>query len=68
MNHHLNHVILHDGSFYRVYERLGKNVPYSAYNPAKHLGIGSSVDEAVSNSTVPTWDIELKPIEVVFNE
>lgn len=65
---HLNHIILHDGSFYRVFERMGKQVPFEAYNPKHHLGIGTSVEEAMSNTSVPAWDIELKPIEVVFNE
>ena len=64
----LNYVVLHDGTFYRVFERLGKKVPFSAYNPQRHLGLGTSVEEAIENSSVPSWEIELKPIEVVFNE
>ena len=66
--HHLNHIILHDGSFYRVFHRLGKDVPFEAYNPRNHLGIGTSVDECLSNTSVDLWDIEIHPIEVVFNE
>lgn len=66
MNH--NHIILHDGEFYRVFERLGKQVPFEAYNPHHHLGIGISVDECLSNTDVNLWDIETKPIEVRFNE
>ena len=66
--HHLNYIILHDGEFYRVFERLGKNVPYGAYNPMKHLGIGLTPQEAIENSSIPVWDIEEKPYEVIFNE
>lgn len=65
---HLNHIILHDGEFYRVFERMGKDVPFSAYNPNHHLGIGISVDECLSNTSVDLWDVEIKPYEVVFNE
>ena len=63
-----NFIILHDGEFYRVFERLGKKVPFSAYNPSRNLGIGITVDEALANSTVPTHQIEHKPYEVVFND
>ena len=63
-----NFIILHDGSFYRVFERLGKNVPFEAYNPHNHLGIGTSVEECLSNSSVPVYQVEELPIEVVFNE
>ena len=33
-----------------------------------HKGIGLSVDECLSNTDVNLWDIEMKPIEVIFNE
>lgn len=65
---HLNHFILHDGSCYRVFEKMGKKVPYEAYNPNRHLGIGDSPEEAIRNSSVPSWDIDIKPVEVIFNE
>ena len=68
MRHHLNHIILDDGTFYRVFERLGKTVPLEAYNPRRHLGKGLSVEEAVENSDVPVWDIEMTPYKVSFNE
>ena len=64
----MNYIVLHDGSFYRVFERLGKNVPFEAYNPKKHLGKGTSFEECVNNSSIPKWEIEENPIEVVFNE
>lgn len=64
----LNFIILHDGTFYRVMERLGKDVPFSAYNPKRHLGKGLSVEEALSNSSVPSYMVEHNPIEVMFNE
>ena len=64
----LNYVVLHDGSFYRVFERLGKNVPFGAYNPQKHLGIGTTFEEALDNTSIPIWMIEDDPIEVMFNE
>ena len=66
--HHLNHIILSDGEYYRVFERLGKNVPFEAYNPENHQGIGSSVEECLQKTQIPLWDIEKTPYEVVFNE
>ena len=30
---HLNYIILHDGEYYYLFERLGKQVPLEAYNP-----------------------------------
>lgn len=63
----LNYVVLYDGSFYRVFERLGKNVPFSAYNTEKHLGIGTTFKKALSITSIPRWMIEDEPIEVVFN-
>jgi len=68
MKHHLNHIILSDGKCYRVFERMGKDVPFEAYNPQNHKGIGDTVDECLSNTTVNVWDIETKPYEVIFNE
>lgn len=64
----LNYIILHDGKAYRVFERLGKQVPFDAYNPQKHLGIGETVEDAINNSSVPVYLIEQKPYEVMFNE
>ena len=64
----LNYVILHDGEFYRVFERMGKQVPFGAYNPSKHQGIGITVEECLENTSVNLWDIETSPIEVIFNE
>lgn len=65
---HLNYIILHDGSFYRVFERLGKNVPFEAYNPSRHLGIGDTITECLGDTSVNLWEIEDKPYEVVFND
>ena len=64
----LNYIVLHDGEFYRVFERLGKDVPFSAYNPMKYQGIGITMEESLQNSSVPRWMIEDDPIEVVFND
>ena len=63
-----NYIVLHDGSVYRVMERMGKDVPFSAYNPNRHLGVGGSVDEAIRNSSVPSYMIEDSAYEVVFND
>ena len=67
MKHHLNHIILSDGEFYRVFERMG-DIPYEAYNPSRHLGIGITIEECLENTSVNLWDIEMKPVEVIFNE
>ena len=63
-----NHIILHDGTFYYVFERMGKNVPFEAYNTKHNLGIGTTVEECLENTTINLWDIEIDPKEVVFNE
>ena len=64
----LNYIVLSDGIRYFVFERLGKNVPFEAYNREKHLGMGTTFEEALSNTSVPCWMIEEDAIEVVFNE
>lgn len=64
----LNYVVLFDGSFFRVFERLGKDVPFEAYNPEKHLGKGVTLEKCLENSSVPVWEIEDVPRDVVFNE
>ena len=65
---HLNYIILSDGVSYRVFERLSKNVPFEAYNKENYLGIGDTPEDAVSNSNVPFYEVELKPYEVIFND
>lgn len=65
---HLNYIILSDGINYRVFERLGRDVPFEAYNKDNHLGIGDTVEDALSDSDVPSYEVELKPYEVIFNE
>lgn len=67
-HNHLNYIILGDGTCYRVFERLSKDVPFEAYNQDNHLGIGDTPEDAISDSDVPSYEIELKPYEVVFNE
>jgi len=62
------YIILHDGTFYYVLERLGKDVPFEAYNPRRHHGKGLTVDEALQNATVPVYEVEHHPIEVMFND
>lgn len=68
MRNHLNYIVLFDGSYFRVFERLGKNVPFEAYNSDKHLGMGVTFDEAIRNCSVPVWEIEDYARDVVFNE
>ena len=63
-----NYIVLHDGSVYMVMERMGKDVPFSAYNPSRQLGIGESCEEAIRNSIIPSYQIEDVAYEVVFNE
>lgn len=81
--HHLNFIILHDGENYHLFERLGKKVPYEAYNPSKSLKSRKSVLEILENSEVDfpenfttknpenfrvnSFEIEHDPIEVMFN-
>ena len=48
----LNYVVLSDGIEYFIFERLGKDVPFEAYNKMKHLGKGSTFDEAIYNPTI----------------
>ena len=55
---HLNHVCLFDGKW-RVYERMGKQIPFGLYPHHRHLGEGETPEEAMRNSSVPMWDIEV---------
>lgn len=65
---HLNYIILSDGAMLYLFERLGKEVPFGAYNQKNALCTGESVDEILENSPVPIFDVEKKPYEVIFNE
>jgi len=47
MKHHLNHIILHDGESYHLFERLGKDVPFEAYNPEKSIFSSSNLGEVL---------------------
>ena len=49
MKHHLNHIILHDGKSYHLFERMGKNVPFEAYNPEKSIFSSSNLEEVLEN-------------------
>lgn len=63
-----NYIVLFDGNFYRVYGRLSKTIPFKAYDPEKHIGIGLSFDEAIEDCGIPKWQIEDDDYEVVFDE
>lgn len=63
---HLNYVILSDGVMYYLFERLGKDVPFSAYTRSRALSIGESVDEILENSPIAKYEIEETPYEVIF--
>ena len=56
---HLNHVCLFDGDYWYVFERMGKHIPFDLYPLHRHLGKGSSSKEAIRNSSIPNWDIEV---------
>ena len=64
----LNFIILSDGSMKYLFERLGKNVPFEAYNPNHAICSGTSVEEILEKSPVASYEIEHNPIEVMFNE
>lgn len=51
-NKHLNFIILSDGKKYYLFERLGKKVPFEAYNKSKSLKIGDSIDEILGKSSI----------------
>ena len=51
-----------------LFERLGKNVPFEAYNPNHAICSGTSVGEILEKSPVASYEIEHNPIEVIFNE
>lgn len=56
---HLNYVAIYRGDLWYVFERMGKDIPYSLYPLNRHLGKGESSDEAIRNSSVPSWNIEV---------
>lgn len=49
MKHHLNYIILHDGKNYHLFERLGKDIPFEAYNTEKAIVSSDSLDEILKN-------------------
>lgn len=57
--HHLNHVALCKGEMWYIFERMGKQIPFELYPIHRHLGKGLTSDEAIRNSSVPSWDIEV---------
>lgn len=58
-NHHLNHVCFERDGQWLVFERMGKDIDFSVYPIHRNLGCGDSSYEAMQNSTVPNWDIEV---------
>ena len=49
MKQHLNYIILHDGSIYHLFERLGKDVPLDAYNPENSIFSSENLEEVLEN-------------------
>lgn len=56
---HLNYVAINRGDLWYIFERMGKDIPYSLYPLNRHLGKGVSSDKAIRNSSVPSWNIEV---------
>ena len=56
---HLNHVAIKRENTWYIFERMGKQVPFGIYPLHRHLGNGMTVESAIENSSVPTWDIEV---------
>ena len=48
---HLNHIAINKGEVWYIFERMGKDIPFSLYPIHRHLGKGYS--------SVPSWDIEV---------
>lgn len=78
-HNHLNYIILSDGCRCYLFERLGKDVPFEAYNTS--LAIDSAENEidllekirhrksdSLGSRIPPLCEIQKKPIEVIFNE
>ena len=63
---HLNYIILSDGVYFYLFERLGKKTPFSAYNRRSALVTGESVEDILRDSPVPVYEIEKNPYEVIF--
>lgn len=58
-DHHLNHVCIPMDDCWMVFERMGKQIPFSIYPVHRNLGVGSTPEMAIRNSVVPNWDIEV---------
>lgn len=78
-HNHLNYVILSDGHHCYLFERLGKDMPFEAYNRDLALVVSESdidlLEKVRTNKSVswgsripPLSEIEKKPYEVMFNE
>ena len=59
MSHHLNHIVIQRDDSWYVFERMGKQIPFNLYPIHRHLGCGDSSEDAIRNSSVPSWDIEV---------
>ena len=58
-NSHLNYVAINKGNVWYIFERMGKSIPFDLYPIDRNLGKGYSSDEAIRNSSVPSWNIEV---------
>lgn len=78
-HNHFNYVVLSDGHHCYLFERMGKDVPFEAYNRDLALESAESdidlFEKIRTNKTVscgsripPLSEIEKKPYEVMFNE
>ena len=77
---HLNYIILSDGHRYYLFERLGKDVPFEAYNTSLAIDSAESETDLLekirsrksnsleSKKLPPLCEVETKPYEVIFNE
>ena len=56
---HLNYVAIKRDNMWYVFERMGKQIPLGIYPLHRHLGMGNTSEEAIKNSIVPNWNVEV---------
>ena len=75
--YHSNYIILSSNGVYYLFEKLNKNIPFEAYNTVSAIVSSDSIDglyseiqqynQNTNNNSIPLYQIEETPYEVIFN-
>lgn len=65
---HLNYIILHDNTGYYLFERLGKKVPFEAYNKDKAICFSENLETLFSENQGSPRSKSLGSSKIDFSE